>query len=89
MVVTAFPHAVHLINYTLIPLTDRTTLAARIWLPEDAEGRPVLAVLETHTGICRYGEPQDIAEPMAFLGSPAARRITRTNLVSMRTSRSI
>ncbi len=46
MIVTAFPRAVRVIEHTLIPLKDGTTLAARIWLPEDAEQDPVPAILE-------------------------------------------
>jgi hypothetical protein len=34
------------IEHTWIPLGDGTRLAARIWLPEDAEAEPVPAVLE-------------------------------------------
>lgn len=34
------------IEHTLIPLSDGCRLAARIWLPEDAEQNPVPAVLE-------------------------------------------
>ena len=37
MIVTTFPRAVRVIEHTLIPLKDGTMLAARIWLPEDAE----------------------------------------------------
>src|SRR3981189_3256086 len=46
LIVTTFPHAVHVIEHTLIPLKDGTTLAARIWLPDDAERNPVPAILE-------------------------------------------
>ena len=46
MIVTTFPRAVRVIEHTLIPLKDGTTLAARIWLPEDAEENPVPAILE-------------------------------------------
>jgi putative CocE/NonD family hydrolase len=46
LIVTAFPRAVRVIEHTLIPLKDGTTLAARIWLPEDAERNPVPAILE-------------------------------------------
>ena len=46
MIVTTFPRAVRVIEHTLIPLKDGTTLAARIWLPEDAEKNPVPAILE-------------------------------------------
>ncbi len=46
MIVTTFPRAVRLIDHTLIPLQDGTTLAARIWLPQDAEQHPVPAILE-------------------------------------------
>ena len=46
MIVTRFPHAIHEIEHALIPLPDGTKLAARIWLPVDAEHRPVPAILE-------------------------------------------
>ena len=46
MIVTTFPHAVRIIEHTTIPLKDGTQLAARIWLPEDAEQDPVPAILE-------------------------------------------
>ncbi len=41
-----FPRRVREIEHTLIPLADGTRLAARIWLPEDAEAQPVPAILE-------------------------------------------
>jgi predicted acyl esterase len=37
---------VRVIEHTLIPLKDGTMLAARIWLPDDAEQNPVPAILE-------------------------------------------
>ena len=37
MIVTNFPRKVRVIEHMLIPLKDGTTLAARIWLPEDAD----------------------------------------------------
>lgn len=43
---TEFPRPVREIEHTWIPLADGTRLAARIWLPEDAEDDPVPAVLE-------------------------------------------
>ena len=46
VIVTTFPNRVRVIEHTLIPLQDGTMLAARIWLPEDAERRPVPAILE-------------------------------------------
>ena len=46
MIVTTFPRAVRVIEHTLIPLKDGTTLAARIWLPEDAAQNQVPAILE-------------------------------------------
>jgi predicted acyl esterase len=46
VIVTTFPHSVRVIEHTLIPLKDGTRLAARIWLPEDAERNPVPAILE-------------------------------------------
>jgi putative CocE/NonD family hydrolase len=43
---TAFPRVVREIEHALIPLRDGTKLAARVWLPVDAEQDPVPAVLE-------------------------------------------
>src|SRR5262249_57664148 len=44
--VRGFGGGVRVIEHTLIPLTDGTNLAARIWLPDDAEQSPVPAILE-------------------------------------------
>ena len=41
-----FPAPIRQIEHTTIPMPDGTRLAARIWLPEDAEKNPVPAVLE-------------------------------------------
>jgi uncharacterized protein len=46
LIITAFPRTVCVIEHTLIPLRDGTKLAARIWLPDDAERSPVPAILE-------------------------------------------
>ncbi len=43
---TEFPRPTRTIANTFIPLADGTGLAARIWLPEDAEADPVPAILE-------------------------------------------
>jgi len=43
---TNFPHAIREIENIFIPLKDGTRLAARIWLPQDAEKNPVPAILE-------------------------------------------
>ncbi|HYY76288.1 MAG TPA: CocE/NonD family hydrolase, partial [Gaiellaceae bacterium] len=43
---TEFPRRVREIEHTWILLADGTRLAARIWLPEDAEDDPVPAILE-------------------------------------------
>ena len=43
---TDFPRAVRRIDHTWIPLSDGTRLAARLWLPQDAEDDPVPAILE-------------------------------------------
>ena len=45
-VVESFPRGVREIENTWIPLSDGCRLAARIWLPEDAEASPVPAILE-------------------------------------------
>jgi uncharacterized protein len=43
---TEFPRTVREIEHLWIPLADGARLAARIWLPEDAEDDPVPAILE-------------------------------------------
>lgn len=43
---TEFPREVRLIANTWIPLADGSRLAARIWIPVDAEQNPVPAILE-------------------------------------------
>ncbi len=43
---TDFPRKIREIENTWIPMPDGTHLAARIWLPEDAEENPVPAILE-------------------------------------------
>ena len=45
-VVTEFPHKVREIEHVWVPMSDGTRLSARIWMPEDAEDRPVPAILE-------------------------------------------
>ncbi|MDX1487676.1 MAG: CocE/NonD family hydrolase, partial [Acidiferrobacterales bacterium] len=45
-VVDSFPRVVREIENSWIPLSDGCRLAARIWLPEDAEASPVPAILE-------------------------------------------
>jgi predicted acyl esterase len=46
VIVTTFPDTVRVIEHTLIPLRDGKMLAARIWLPDDSEQKPVPAILE-------------------------------------------
>ena len=41
-----FPHRVRVIRHEWIPMPDGCRLAARIWLPEEAESAPVPAILE-------------------------------------------
>jgi|SoiMethySBSTD1v2_1073268.scaffolds.fasta_scaffold01303_12 uncharacterized protein len=43
---TEFPHAVRVIDNVWIPLSDGCRLAARLWLPNDAEAHPVPTLLE-------------------------------------------
>src|SRR5262249_1121190 len=45
-IVREFPRRVRVIENEWIPLADGTRLAARLWLPEDAERNPVPALLE-------------------------------------------
>jgi len=43
---TDFPRRVRVVENDWIPLSDGTRLAAKLWLPEDAEEDPVPAILE-------------------------------------------
>jgi hypothetical protein len=45
-IVTAFPRRVRQIEHCWIPMPDGCRLAARIWLPADAEASPVPAIVE-------------------------------------------
>ncbi|MFO8024400.1 CocE/NonD family hydrolase [Thiohalophilus sp.] len=45
-IVTEFPHKVKAIENVWIPMPDGIHLAARLWLPEDAEQEPVPVILE-------------------------------------------
>ena len=45
-IVTEFPHRVRVIEHLWITLSDGCRLGARMWLPVDAETRPVPAILE-------------------------------------------
>lgn len=42
----AFPHLVREIEHTTIEMPDGVKLAARVWMPDDAEQQPVPAILE-------------------------------------------
>ena len=44
--VTSFPRAIHRVDPVWIPLADGSRLAARMWLPLDADQNPVPAILE-------------------------------------------
>ena len=56
--ITEFPRKVREIENVFIPLRDGTRLAARIWLPEDAEQKPVPAILEYLPYRKRDGTPE-------------------------------
>ncbi|TMJ39520.1 MAG: peptidase S15, partial [Alphaproteobacteria bacterium] len=43
---TDFPRAIRLIEHAEIALSDGVRLSAMIWLPKDAEEKPVPAILE-------------------------------------------
>ncbi|GAA3707392.1 CocE/NonD family hydrolase [Zhihengliuella alba] len=45
-IVEELPHPVRTVENVFIPLRDGARLAARLWMPEDAEQEPVPAVLE-------------------------------------------
>ena len=44
--ITSFPESVKVMEHIWIPLSDGTRLAAKLWLPESAEKKPVPAILE-------------------------------------------
>ncbi|MEX0886589.1 MAG: CocE/NonD family hydrolase [Phycisphaeraceae bacterium] len=44
--VRQFPHRVRVIDHVWIPMPDGVRLAARVWLPDNAERAPVPAILE-------------------------------------------
>lgn len=46
-IVETFPHRVRVVENCWIPLAGGERIAARLWLPEDAEQRPVPAILES------------------------------------------
>ena len=46
LVRTKFPRPVRVVRHEWIPMPDGTRLAARIWLPEDADRDPVPAIFE-------------------------------------------
>jgi predicted acyl esterase len=87
VIVTTFPRAVRVIEHKLIPLKDGTMLAARIWLPEDAEQNPVPAILEylpyrkrdgtyerdaqTHPYLAGHGTPASASTFAAAVNRPA------------------
>src|SRR3954471_5602456 len=43
---TDLPHRIRVIEHATIPLADGVPLSAMIWLPADAEQKPVPAILE-------------------------------------------
>ena len=45
-VVTQFPRKVRIVENVFIPMSDGIRLAAKLWLPEDAERDPVPAIVE-------------------------------------------
>jgi putative CocE/NonD family hydrolase len=56
--ITEFPRKIREIENVFIPLRDGTKLAARIWLPDDAEQDPVPAILEYLPYRKRDGTPE-------------------------------
>ena len=45
-VVTDFPHKVRVVPHAWVTMSDGVRLAAKLWIPEDAEDHPVPAILE-------------------------------------------
>jgi predicted acyl esterase len=59
------PAKVRTIEHTWIPMPDGTRLAARIWLPEDAQPAPVPAILDFLVAVQATGHMT--AGPATFL----------------------
>ncbi|MDI4661990.1 MULTISPECIES: hypothetical protein [Cobetia] len=59
---TDFPHRVREIEHTLIPLSDGTRLAARIWLPQDADRTRAEIVWHYHAGRGQHGRDSALGE---------------------------
>jgi uncharacterized protein len=45
-VATALPHPVRVLENIFIPMSDGRRLAAKVWMPEDAERAPVPVLME-------------------------------------------
>ena len=45
-IATTLPHPVRVIENVFIPMSDGRRLAAKVWMPEDAERRPVPVLME-------------------------------------------
>ncbi len=45
-IVTEFPHQVSVVEHAWITMSDGCRLAAKLWIPQDAEDHPVPAILE-------------------------------------------
>jgi X-Pro dipeptidyl-peptidase (S15 family) len=83
VIVTTFPKAVRVIEHTLIPLKDGTMLAARIWLPDDAEQNPVPAILE-YLPIGRHSRESRGVQAARQHAARAARLIGATDEARLR-----
>jgi uncharacterized protein len=46
IIVGQYPRPIHVIENLRIPMPDGTALAAKVWLPRDAEQRPVPAIID-------------------------------------------
>ena len=62
-IIDTFPHKVREVEHAWIPLADGTRLAARYWMPEDAEQNPVPAILE-YIPYCKRDGTADRDEAM-------------------------
>jgi hypothetical protein len=77
---TEFPRRVREIEHTWITLAGGTRLAARIWLPEDAEDDPVPAILRPEDAALREFEEPEHSAPLrveSVAAGPGGRSLRR------------
>ena len=78
-VITRFPRAVREIVNTEITLSDGTRLAARIWLPDDAESKVLKSA--ALTGLKRYDEARTLIQEVLAADPQNAEAVKQQKLL--------